>query len=35
MREQAAPNHRRRKDKKTEGNINSAAHNQTFKQQKQ
>jgi hypothetical protein len=28
-----ASNHRRRKDKKSESNINSAAHNQTLKQQ--
>jgi hypothetical protein len=28
-----APNHRRRKDKESEGNLKSAAHNQTFKQQ--
>jgi hypothetical protein len=32
---QAAPNHRRRKGKKVESNIDSAAHNQTLKQQKQ
>jgi hypothetical protein len=32
---QAEPNHRRRKDKEPESNIDSAAHNQTFKQQKQ
>jgi hypothetical protein len=30
-REQAAPNHRRRKDKESESNIDSAAHNQTLK----
>jgi hypothetical protein len=35
MRGQAAPNHRRRKDKESESNIDSAAHNQTLKQQKQ
>jgi hypothetical protein len=35
MRGQAVPNHRRRKDKKVESNIDSAAHNQTLKQQKQ
>jgi hypothetical protein len=29
------PNHRRRKDKESESNIDSAAHNQTLKQQKQ
>jgi hypothetical protein len=34
MRVQATPNHRRRKDKESESNINSAAHNQTLKQQK-
>jgi hypothetical protein len=32
---QAVPNHRRRKDKESESNIDSAAHNQTLKQQKQ
>jgi hypothetical protein len=32
MREQAVPNHRRRKDKKVESNIDSVAHNQTLKQ---
>jgi hypothetical protein len=35
MREQAVPNHRRRKDKESESNIDSAAHNQTLKQQRQ
>jgi hypothetical protein len=35
MKGQAVPNHRRRKDKKVESNIDSAAHNQTLKQQKQ
>jgi hypothetical protein len=35
MKEQAAPNYRRRKDKESKSNINSAAHNQTLKQQKQ
>jgi hypothetical protein len=35
MRGQAVPNHRRKKDKESESNINSAAHNQTLKQQKQ
>jgi hypothetical protein len=35
MREQAAPNHRRRKDKESESNIDSAAHNQTLKQLRQ
>jgi hypothetical protein len=32
---QAVPNHRRRKSKKVENNIDSAAHNQTLKQQRQ
>jgi hypothetical protein len=32
---QAVPNHRRRKDMESESNINSPAHNQTLKQQKQ
>jgi hypothetical protein len=35
VRGQAASNHRRRKDKESEGNIYSVAHNQTLKQQKQ
>jgi hypothetical protein len=35
MRGQSVPNHRRRKDKESENNIDSAAHNQTLKQQKQ
>jgi hypothetical protein len=35
MREQAVPNHRRRKDKELESSTDSAAHNQIFKQQKQ
>jgi hypothetical protein len=35
MRGQAKPNHRRRKDNESESYINSAAHNQTLKQQKQ
>jgi hypothetical protein len=35
MRGQAEPNHRRRKDKKVESNIDSAAHNQTLKEQRQ
>jgi hypothetical protein len=35
MRGQAAPNHRRRKDKESESNTDSAAHNQTLKKQKQ
>jgi hypothetical protein len=34
MRGQKVPNHRRRKDKESESNIDSAAHNQTLKQQK-
>jgi hypothetical protein len=32
MRGQAVPNHRRRKDKESESNIDSVAHNQTLKQ---
>jgi hypothetical protein len=32
---QALSNHRRRKDKELESNIDSAIHNQTLKQQKQ
>jgi hypothetical protein len=35
MKGQAVPNHRRKKGKKVESNIHSAAHNQTLKQQKQ
>jgi hypothetical protein len=35
MRGQAAPNHRRRKDKESESNIDSATHNQTLKKHKQ
>jgi hypothetical protein len=35
MRGQAAPNHRRRRDKESDSNINSVVHNQTLKQQKQ
>jgi hypothetical protein len=35
MRGQAIPNHRRRKEKELESNIDSAAHNQTLKHQKQ
>jgi hypothetical protein len=31
MRGQAVSNHRRRKDKKSESSINSAAHNQILK----
>jgi hypothetical protein len=34
MKGQAVPNHRRRKDQKSESNIDSAAHNKTLKQQK-
>jgi hypothetical protein len=32
---QAAPNHRRRKSKKVESNIDSSANNETLKQQRQ
>jgi hypothetical protein len=32
---QAVPNHRRRKGKKVESNIDSATHNKTLKQQKE
>jgi hypothetical protein len=35
MNGQAVPNQRRRKDKKIESNIDSAAHNQILKQQRQ
>jgi hypothetical protein len=35
MRGQTVPNHRRRKDEESESNTDSAAHNQTLKQQKQ
>jgi hypothetical protein len=35
MKGQAVTNHRRRKGKKVENNIDSAAHKQTIKQQKQ
>jgi hypothetical protein len=35
MKEQTVPNHRRRKGKKVESNIDLAAHNQTIKQQRQ
>jgi hypothetical protein len=31
MRGQATPNHRRRKDKESESNIDSVVHNQTIK----
>jgi hypothetical protein len=31
MRRQEVPNQRRRKDKESESNIDSAAHNQTLK----
>jgi hypothetical protein len=34
MRGQSTPNHKRRNDKESESNINSAAHNQTLKKQK-
>jgi hypothetical protein len=34
MKRQAVPNHRRRKGKKIERNIDSVAHNQTLQQQK-
>jgi hypothetical protein len=33
MKGQAVPNHRRRKNKESESKIDSAAHNQTLKQQ--
>jgi hypothetical protein len=35
MRGQEVSNHRRRKGKESESNIDPAAHNQTLKQQKQ
>jgi hypothetical protein len=35
MKVQAIPNHRRKKGKKVKSNIVSAAHNQTFNQQRQ
>jgi hypothetical protein len=35
MKGQAIWNHRRRKDKKLESNIDSATHNETLKQQRQ
>jgi hypothetical protein len=35
MREQAVSNHRRRKDKESENNIDSTTYNQTLKQQRQ
>jgi hypothetical protein len=35
MRGRELSNHRRRKDKESENNVDSAAHNQTLKQQKQ
>jgi hypothetical protein len=35
MREQAIPNHRRRKDKESESNNDSDAHSQILKKQKQ
>jgi hypothetical protein len=34
MKGQTVPSHRRRKDKEVESNLDSAAHNQTLKQQK-
>jgi hypothetical protein len=34
MKEQAIPNHRRRKGKKVKRNIDSGTHNQTLKQQR-
>jgi hypothetical protein len=34
MRGKAVTQHRRRKDKESESNIDTAAHNQTLKQQK-
>jgi hypothetical protein len=34
MKGQAVPNHRRREDKESQSNTDSAAHNQTLKQQK-
>jgi hypothetical protein len=35
MKRQAAPNHRKRKRKKVEGNLNLGAHNKNFKQLRQ
>jgi hypothetical protein len=35
MKGQAIPNHRRRKGKKVESNIDLTAHNQTLKQKRQ
>jgi NAD+--asparagine ADP-ribosyltransferase len=35
MKGQAIPDHRRRKGKKVESNIDSATHNQTLNQQRQ
>jgi hypothetical protein len=35
MKGEAVPNHRKRKDKKVESNINLATHNQTLKEQRQ
>jgi hypothetical protein len=35
MKGQAIPNHKRRKGKKVESNIDTSAHNQTFKKQRQ
>jgi hypothetical protein len=34
MKEQAAPNHRRRKGKKVESNIDLTAHDQILRQQR-
>jgi hypothetical protein len=35
MKGQAIPNHKKRNGKKVESNVDSAAHNQTLKQQRQ
>jgi hypothetical protein len=35
MKRHAIPNHRRRKDRESESNTDSAAHNQILKKQKQ
>jgi hypothetical protein len=35
MKDQAVPNHRRKKGKKAESNIDLAAHNQNLQQQRQ
>jgi hypothetical protein len=34
MRRQVVPKHRRRKDRESESNIDTAVHNQIFKEQK-